>query len=59
LSSESERYIAIASATPSTKDAISAAITRASVTATSTGVMSTRLLAILTKLGMAKGGIPR
>src|SRR5665213_1175025 len=59
LSSESERYIAIASDTPITKEAISAPMTRAKVTTTSIGVMSARLLAMRTKLGTAKGGIPK
>src|SRR5262249_1464945 len=59
LSSESERYIAIASARPSTNEAISAAITRASVTTMSIGVMVVMLLAIRTKLGTANGGMPR
>ena len=58
-SSVSERYIAIASDRPMTKDAISAPITRASVTTMSIGVMTVMLLAIFTRLGMAKGGIPR
>src|SRR5882757_8084602 len=58
FSSESERYMAIASARPSTKEATSAAITRASVTTMSIGVMVVMLLAIRTRLGMAKGGIP-
>ena len=58
FSSGSERYIAMASARPSTKDATSAAMTRASVTAMSMGVMVATLLAIRTRLGMANGGIP-
>ena len=58
FSSGSERYIAIASARPSTKDAISAPMTRASVTAMSIGVMVATLFAIRTRLGMANGGIP-
>src|SRR5215831_19484008 len=59
LSSESERYIAIASARPRTNEMKRAAITRASVTAISIGVMVATLRAMRTKLGIAKGGIPR
>src|SRR4029450_249234 len=59
LSRDLERYMAIASASPSTKEMISAAITRARVTTTSIGVMVAILFAIRTKLGMANGGIPR
>ncbi len=59
FSSGSERYIAIASARPITKDAISAPMTRASVTTMSIGVMVAMLLAIRTRLGIANGGIPR
>ena len=51
--------MAIARNTPSTKDTISAPITRASVTAMSIGVMVAMLLAIFSRPGMAKGGIPR
>src|SRR4051794_23484056 len=58
FSSDAERYIAMASARPSTNDTSSAPMTRAKVTATSTNVMVAKLLAILTKLGMANGGIP-
>src|SRR5687768_3125828 len=58
FSSDSERYIAIASATPSRNDTASAPITRASVTTMSIGVMVAKLFAILTKLGIANGGIP-
>src|SRR5438874_13790324 len=56
LSSESERYIAIAKARPSTNETMSAAITRAKVTTTSIGVMVVRLRAMRTKLGIANGG---
>src|ERR1041385_8385448 len=58
FSSDVERYIATASARPSTKDTKSAPITRASVTRMSAAVMVARLWAILTKLGIANGGIP-
>src|SRR5476649_2142948 len=44
FSSGSERYMAIASAMPSTKEAISAPMTRASVTTMSIGVMVAMLL---------------
>ena len=59
LSSESERYIAIAIATPSRNETMSAAITRANVTTISMGVMVATLFAMRTKLGIANGGIPR
>ena len=59
LSSESERYMAIASARPSTNETMRAAITRASVTTMSIGVMVATLFAMRTKLGIANGGIPR
>src|ERR1044071_6846782 len=58
LSSAGERYIAIASMTPSTNETASAPITRASVTTTSSGVIVAKLFAILTKLGIANGGMP-
>ena len=58
FSRASERYIAIASASPSTKETISAPMTRASVTAMSAGVMVAMLLPIFSRLGMANGGIP-
>src|SRR5580704_8048644 len=58
FSSGSERYIAIASARPRTKEAMSAPMTRASVTTTSIGVMVATLFAIRTRLGIANGGIP-
>src|SRR5262249_29520205 len=48
----------MASARPSTNDKISAPITRASVTTTSSGVIVTRLCAMRAKLGMAKAGMP-
>src|SRR5262245_61962776 len=59
LSSEGERYIAIANATPSTNETSNAPITRASVTTISLGVIVAKLFAILTKLGIANGGMPR
>src|SRR5215510_15372945 len=55
---DSERYMAIASASPSTNEMIRAAITRARVTTMSMGVMVVTLFAIRTKLGIANGGIP-
>ena len=58
LSSESERYMAIAKATPKTKETTKAPITRASVTTISSGVMSTTLFAIRSRLGIANGGMP-
>src|SRR4029079_16393482 len=58
LSSVSDRYIAIASMMPSTNETISAAMTRASVTATSRGVMVVIAFAIRSRLGIANGGIP-
>src|SRR4029077_15330014 len=48
----------MARATPSTKETISAPMTRASVTRTSVGVIVSRLRPIRAKLGMAKAGIP-
>src|SRR5262249_51327165 len=59
LLSVSERYIAIARARPSTNDTIRAAITRASVTTMSMGVMVAMLRAMRAKLGIANGGIPK
>src|SRR3954454_3400022 len=58
FSRDCERYIAIASARPSPNETRSAPITRASVTTMSAAVMSPKLFAILTKLGMANAGIP-
>src|ERR1700730_2180087 len=58
FSSGSERYIAIASTRPRTNEAISAPMTRASVTAMSIGVMVAMLFAIRSRLGIANGGIP-
>ena len=58
FSSVSERYIAIASTTPSTNETISAPMTRASVTAISMGVMVVIAFAIRSMLGIANGGIP-
>src|ERR1700722_6508558 len=48
----------MASATPSTKERISAPMTRASVTSTSMGVILTRLAQILAKPGIANAGMP-
>src|SRR5689334_2854035 len=59
LSRLSERYIAIARTMPSTKETISAPMTRASVTTISIGVMVVIDFAIRAMLGIAKGGIPR
>src|SRR5260221_4500096 len=58
LLSESEWYMAIARARPSTNEAMSAAITRANVTKMSAGVMVATLFAIRSRLGIANGGIP-
>ena len=50
--------MAIAKATPKTKETTKAPITRASVTTMSSGVMSATLFAIRSRLGIANGGMP-